>query len=1085
MQLDILFVHANASKEIYQELSKDFSARETPIWAGLLANHCRSKGFGVRILDCEAEELTHSQGVDVVKHLKPRVVCFVVYGQQPSASTQNMEGATTMADLVKLHYPEGKILFVGGHVAALPMDTMRLHPSIDFICQNEGVYTISDLLKIDDFEDYLLLERVRGLGWRREGKINLNTINAIVPQDRMEYDLPGLAWDLLPNVSKYRTSGWHSWPNGTQRSPFASLYTSLGCPFKCHPAGTKIIVSNGPNKSIQKVKVGDKLIGYDEKTGKLAETEVVRLFQREHEGYLLKIKFENGHTVKCTDEHPYYVHGKWIEAKDLKVGDEIHTMNFKDKIAFHKRLYNPMYNEKASSRVSATLKESYLSGKLESQFSDPKYREKYFVYNGLKIVEIKKYGLRKPTVVYNFECYPHQNYFVGLSRASKEYILSHNCNFCMINIINRIEQGDHVAADKSATFRYWRPEWIIDEFDKIVKMGVKSVKIADELFCLKEAHFMEICKLIAERKYDLNIWAYSRVDTCKPHHLDALKKAGVNWLALGIESPNQVVRKDVIKGGYKEVKIVDVINMIRNAGINVGANYIFGLPLDTMETMQQTLDFAIDANTENVNFYCFPAGTSIWTPAGLTNIEKLEIGNKVFSSSGVSEVMKTFSREVNEEVCVVKPRLLPSFTCTKEHPVCVAVMQRSKRNKINLTGEFKFVEAKDIVCFDKKNLYKEYHALVIPKKNFVEKETFVDLSCYVKGILGSGRKGGQLNKIGQKYMTPWKVDEEFAEFCGWYVAEGSRGGTKNNQVALCLGAKEPENIERVRYLILNSLGLKSRVIKDKKSDAVQILFTSKVWRRAVHDIFGENACTKKVPQFIMDSTKEIAKAFLKGYLNGDGTSWPNSVGQMVATSASKGLIDQVMMLFIKIGIIPSCGKFYTKEGRIIRNKPIKSSINYSVSWMEKYSHKLYLEDDRNYYLPIRSVEFKNYEGEVHNIETSDGTYCLPYIVHNCAAAYPGSPLHIEARQKGWLLPDRYAGYSQHSWHTQNLPSNYLSAAEILKFRDEAWYKYFTNPSYLNMLEGKFGKEAREDVENSAKIKLKRKLLGDPNPYETH
>ena len=56
-QLDVLFVHANASKKIYQDLAKDFSAIEPPIWAGMLANHCRIKDFSVDILDCEALNL--------------------------------------------------------------------------------------------------------------------------------------------------------------------------------------------------------------------------------------------------------------------------------------------------------------------------------------------------------------------------------------------------------------------------------------------------------------------------------------------------------------------------------------------------------------------------------------------------------------------------------------------------------------------------------------------------------------------------------------------------------------------------------------------------------------------------------------------------------------------------------------------------------------------------------------------------------------------------------------------------------------------------------------------------------------------
>jgi len=58
-KLDILFVHPNASKKIYQDLSNEHSAIEPPIWASMLANHVRTKGHSVKILDCEAERMNY------------------------------------------------------------------------------------------------------------------------------------------------------------------------------------------------------------------------------------------------------------------------------------------------------------------------------------------------------------------------------------------------------------------------------------------------------------------------------------------------------------------------------------------------------------------------------------------------------------------------------------------------------------------------------------------------------------------------------------------------------------------------------------------------------------------------------------------------------------------------------------------------------------------------------------------------------------------------------------------------------------------------------------------------------------------
>jgi len=409
-QIDVLFVHPNGSKKIYQGLSKNHSAIEPPIWAAMLANHCVTRGFEPRILDCEAEQLTTEESAKVIEEYNARIVCFVVYGQQPSASSQNMCGAVETAEMVKLRDPTIKILFVGAHVAAVPKEVLT-EPSIDMVCQNEGVYTISNLLRVENLDDSSLLKKVKGLGFKDEdGNAVLNEPEGIVPRSRLQEDLPGMAWNLLPDFSKYRTSGWHSWSNNTDNAPFAALYTSLGCPF--------------------------------------------------------------------------------------------------------------------------------------------------------------------------------------------------TCSFCMINIINRTDSGEDISSEDSNIFRYWDPNFIIKQFDYFAENNIKNIKIADELFVLNPRHFMKICDMIAERGYDFNIWAYSRIDTCKPKYLDALKKAGVNWLGLGIENPNQTLRKEIHKDGFKEVKIYDILQTMRSAGINIGANYIFGLPMDTMESMNDTLNFALDNLSEMTNMYC-------------------------------------------------------------------------------------------------------------------------------------------------------------------------------------------------------------------------------------------------------------------------------------------------------------------------------------------------------------------------------------------------------------------------------------------------------------------------------------------------
>lgn len=188
-----------------------------------------------------------------------------------------------------------------------------------------------------------------------------------------------------------------------------------------------------------------------------------------------------------------------------------------------------------------------------------------------------------------------------------------SCTFCCINTIF----GKN-------TIRYRDPKKVIEEIGYLVEnYKIKNVKILDEMFDLNENHVIEICDFIIERKYDLNIWAYTRVDTVNERKLEKMKKAGINWLAIGFESGSKSIRNKVSKGTFDNEKIRKVVKMIRKFGMYIGGNFIFGLPDDTLKTMQETLDFAKELNCEYANFYVTMAypGSQLYENALHNNIK--------------------------------------------------------------------------------------------------------------------------------------------------------------------------------------------------------------------------------------------------------------------------------------------------------------------------------------------------------------------------------------------------------------------------------------------------------------------------------
>ena len=248
--LDCLFLVAGSSSQTYQKLSKTYSAIEPPTWALLLAQSTRSIGFKINILDANAENLNHENILLRIKNLNPKFLCFVVYGQNVNAGTTNMSGAISLINYLK-KYITTPISVVGSHVQALPLETLKKEKNIDIVFTNEGVYALRNILKLSNFNNEELI-RIKGIAFRDGDSIVINDPESIVPNEKMDEDLPGYAWDLLPFKNKpldlYRAPMWHAEYDFEKRSPYASLQTSLGCQFGCNFCMINIINRDDNNE---------------------------------------------------------------------------------------------------------------------------------------------------------------------------------------------------------------------------------------------------------------------------------------------------------------------------------------------------------------------------------------------------------------------------------------------------------------------------------------------------------------------------------------------------------------------------------------------------------------------------------------------------------------------------------------------------------------------------------------------------------------------------------------------------------------------------------------------------------------------
>lgn len=232
MAIDVILVNPGSRTAQYQGLGAEFSAIETPSLAAMFATYLKFRGLESVIVDQPASGATPEQIADSVSYIHPRLVVLVVYGFQPSASTQNMGAAREVAQAIKNLHPHMKILMTGTHPAALPERTLREEP-IDYVCGGEGPQTIAQLVEClkAHAEGIFKVPDLYYWGGAGAGRVVMHNPPAPLLKN-LDEEMPSADWSLL-DMKAYRAHNWHCFEDIESRQPYASIHTSLGCPFRC------------------------------------------------------------------------------------------------------------------------------------------------------------------------------------------------------------------------------------------------------------------------------------------------------------------------------------------------------------------------------------------------------------------------------------------------------------------------------------------------------------------------------------------------------------------------------------------------------------------------------------------------------------------------------------------------------------------------------------------------------------------------------------------------------------------------------------------------------------------------------------
>lgn len=170
-------------------------------------------------------------------------------------------------------------------------------------------------------------------------------------------------------------------------------------------------------------------------------------------------------------------------------------------------------------------------------------------------------------------------------RTLTSFGCSYRCDFC-------IESAFPIA--------YRDLDELSSEFRALSEMGIREIYFMDNVLTAWRARFLEICDEL-QKAGGFSWFGQSRADNLDEEVVSAARRAGCHFMMVGVESGSERILQQHKKGhGIRET--IQAFELLRRHRIESLAYFILGLPGETRETMQESLDLALRLPCDYVSF---------------------------------------------------------------------------------------------------------------------------------------------------------------------------------------------------------------------------------------------------------------------------------------------------------------------------------------------------------------------------------------------------------------------------------------------------------------------------------------------------
>ena len=325
---------------------------------------------------------------------------------------------------------------------------------------------------------------------------------------------------------------------------------------------------------------------------------------------------------------------------------------------------------------------------------------------------------------------------------------------------------------------------------------------------------------------------------------------------------------------------------------------------------------------------CFKKGNFIYTTDGIKDISEIKIGDNVITHTGKSSIVdKVFKLPAEKRRFVkIKAAGIGSIESTEEHPFLVVEMfdDDCKKSWDERKKNRKWKMAKDIIDGD--------HIMMPLLDKYLIPIDHVNISDYTDNPIVIN------DSIFPSRNLPWKksvtvkcansigipnqikIDEDFVEFVGWFIAEGHYSG--RSLLRINLNVNEQHVAENLVRIVNDKFGLNPEVfiMETGNGRSLRIEFSSSILSQFLERNVGRGSYNKHLPEWFTQIHTDLLRLMVESHFDGDaGVTMSKTLAYQLAYARN--------IIRDRVYFKDNYGQGYTVSKTVCANKRIAKPLD--------------------------------------------------------------------------------------------------------------------------------------------------------------